>query len=180
MQAAVAHGRPVADGGHVQLCCRRISNDELLGSLQCIEDACRAVGGESDAVLVGEDGVALGEHLVGHGDRFGGAGGQRLLVGLAAERRAEAGDENVRRGGRVCDGDAALGHGGLEVGDGEGIFGVAGLLAVDTDAGRKGQAGSCLDLARHRNQVQGGLRGCGKGQQSYCENAKSHTVTVQH
>ena len=53
----------------------------------------------------------------------------------------------MRGGERLCEGDATGGERGLEVGDGEGVFGIAGLLAVDADAGGEGQSGCGAVLA---------------------------------
>ncbi len=43
-----------------------IAGDELLDGLQGVEDAGGGGGGEGEAFAVGDDGVALGLHLVGH------------------------------------------------------------------------------------------------------------------
>ena len=62
MQATDWHGRPVADGGHVELGCGAIAGDELAGGLQGIEDACGGVGGKSNPILIGNYRIAFGVH----------------------------------------------------------------------------------------------------------------------
>ena len=103
VQAAVLHGGPVADGGLMEHGVGAVAGDELLDGLERVEDAGVAGGGEGEALAVGDDGVALGLHLVGHlGGLAPGCGWrQRVVIDGVGERGAVAGDEDVD-GRRWC------------------------------------------------------------------------------
>ena len=135
------------------------------------------------AVAVGGDGIAFGLHFGGEGCSFGGSGGKRFLVDLLAHGGAETGDEDVGGGGGVGDGDVAGGECVLEVGDGEGVFGVAGLLALDADAVGEREGGAGAEFAGLRDEADRlGLNTNGWDGQSEeeCDDvAELHDVTVQ-
>ncbi len=85
-----------------------VAGDELLHGLQGVEDSGAGGGGEGEAFVVGDDGVAFGFHGFGHGC-VGGAGGQCGGVDGVGERCAVADDEDVD--GRCgVDGDALGGE----------------------------------------------------------------------
>jgi hypothetical protein len=69
----------------------------------------------------------------------------------------------------------------LQVGDGEGVVGVAGLGAVDLEAVAERKGGGWFDLARHGDEVQRRLRGeCESIEERQGgEGPKVHGVTVQ-
>jgi hypothetical protein len=76
----------------------------------------------------------------------------------------------------------AVGEEGLEVGDGEGVFGVAGGGAVDLEAGCEGEGGGWFELAGDGDEMERlGVRGEGEGEgEEGCEGVKAHGFTVQH